>query len=52
MWLKVNEKLRNENVITTVKYGGGGVMIWGLMAAAGVRNLVFIEGIMNSSNVS
>lgn len=31
----------------TVKHGGGSVMIWGSMAAAGPGNLVFIESVMD-----
>ncbi|KAH8266577.1 hypothetical protein KR018_005949, partial [Drosophila ironensis] len=34
-------------VATTVKHGGGGVMVWGCMSSAGVGELVFIEGIMD-----
>ena len=30
-----------------MKHGGGGVMVWGCMSAAGVGNLVFIDGIMD-----
>ncbi|GFU80978.1 transposable element Tc1 transposase [Trichonephila clavipes] len=32
---------------TTVKHGGGSIMVWGCMAATGVGNLVIIDGIMN-----
>ncbi len=32
----------------TVKHGGGSVLMWGCMSAAGVRELHFIDGIMNS----
>lgn len=30
-----------------IKHGGGSVMVWGYMAAAGVGNLVFIKCRMN-----
>ena len=33
----------------TVKHGGGNVMVWGCMSAAGVGELHFIEGNMNSN---
>ena len=33
----------------TVKHGGGNVMVWGCMSAAGVGELYFIEGNMNSN---
>ncbi len=32
----------------TVKHGGGSVLMWGCMSAAGVGELHFIDGIMNS----
>lgn len=47
VWRKVNEELKLENMTPTVKHGGGSVMVWGSMAAAGVGNLHFIEGILN-----
>ena len=36
-------------VMPTVKHGGGNVMVWGCMSAAGVGELHFIEGDMNSN---
>ena len=33
----------------TVKHGEGNVMVWGCMSAAGVGELHFIEGNMNSN---
>ena len=33
----------------TIKYGGGNVMVWGSMSAAGVGESHFIEGNMNSN---
>ena len=33
----------------TVKHGGGNVMVWGCMSAAGVGELHFMEGNMNSN---
>ncbi len=35
-------------MVPTVKYGGGSVLMWGCMSAAGVGELHFIDGIMNS----
>ncbi len=32
----------------TVKHGGGSVMVWGCMSAAGSGELQFIEGTMNA----
>lgn len=36
-----------RNLRSTVKHGGGNVLVWGCMAASGVGNLHFIEGAMN-----
>lgn len=47
VWRKTNEELKLKNLKATVKHGGGSVMVWGAMAAAGVGNLVFVEGIMD-----
>ena len=33
----------------TVKHGGGNVMVWGCMSAAGVGELYFFRGNMNSN---
>ncbi len=35
-------------MVPTVKRGGGSVLMWGCMSAAGVGELHFIDGIMNS----
>ena len=47
VWRKKNTELESKNVIPTVKHGGGYVLVWGCMSAAGVGDLHFIEGIMN-----
>lgn len=49
VWRKPNEELNKENLRPTVKHGGGSVMVWGCMSAAGVGNLVFIEGNMDKT---
>ena len=36
-------------VLPTVKHGGGNVMVWGFMSAAGTEELQFIEGTMNAN---
>ncbi len=38
-------------MVPTMKYGGGSVLMWGCMSAAGVGELHFIDGIINSQNV-
>ncbi len=35
-------------MVPTVKHGSGSVLMWGCMSAAGVGELHFIDGIMNS----
>lgn len=47
VWRKQREALNPKNTIKTVKHGGGGVMVWGCMAASGVGNLVLIENTMD-----
>ena len=44
-----SDQVRSTNmcVMSTVKHGGGNVMVWGCMSAAGVEELHFIEGNMN-----
>lgn len=47
VWRKKNTEMQPQNLVPTVKHGGGSVMVWGCMSAAGVGNLHFIEGIMD-----
>jgi hypothetical protein len=47
VWRKPNTELDIKNTTSTVKHGGGSVMVWGCFSAAGVGNLVFIDGIMD-----
>lgn len=50
VWRKANEELKPKNMTSTVKHGSGSVMVWVVwssMAATDVRNLHFIEGIMD-----
>ncbi|GBO00067.1 Transposable element Tc1 transposase [Araneus ventricosus] len=44
-WRRKNEELNPKNLVGTVKYGGGGVLVWKCMSASGLGNLVFIDGI-------
>ncbi|GBM70546.1 Transposable element Tc1 transposase [Araneus ventricosus] len=45
-----NEELNPKNLIGIVKYGGGGVLVWGCMSTSGLGNLIFIDGIMNHAH--
>ena len=47
VWRKPGEEHKMECTSPTVKHGGGSIMVWGSMAASGVGNLVFIDGIMD-----
>ena len=42
--LQLQTQLQPQHVQTTVKYGGGSLMIWGCMSNYGVGNLVRIDG--------
>ena len=37
-----------NNLIPTVKYGGGSIILWGCFSSKGPGNLVRVHGIMNS----
>uniref|UniRef100_A0A0A1XH96 Transposable element Tc1 transposase n=1 Tax=Zeugodacus cucurbitae TaxID=28588 RepID=A0A0A1XH96_ZEUCU len=49
VWRKPNTELQRCNIRPTVKHGGGSVMVWVCMSAAGVGNLVFIESILDKT---
>ncbi|GBL62360.1 hypothetical protein AVEN_216596-1 [Araneus ventricosus] len=36
IWRRKNEELNPKNLVGTVKYGGGGVLVWGCMSASGL----------------
>ncbi len=50
VWRQPGEEYKDKCVLPTVKHGGGGsVMVWGCMSAAGTGELQFIEGSMNAN---
>ncbi|KAK3515289.1 hypothetical protein QTP70_013482 [Hemibagrus guttatus] len=49
VWHKSNTTFQKKNIIPTVKYGGGSVMVWGCFAASGPGRLAVINGTMNSA---
>ncbi len=49
VWRQPGEDYKDKCVLPTVKHGGGSVMVWGCMSAAGTGELQFIEGIMNAN---
>ncbi len=48
VWRQPGEEYKDKCVLATVKHGGGSVMVWGCMSAAGAGELQFIEGTMNA----
>ncbi len=48
VWRQPGE-YKDKCVLSTVKHGGGNVMVWGCMSAAGTGELQFIEGTMNAN---
>ncbi len=49
VWWKPGEEYKDKCVLPTVKHGGGSVMVWGCMSAAGTGELQFIEGTINAN---
>lgn len=49
VWRKPNKEFLPQNVNSTLKHGGGSLMVWGCMAADGVGCLRFIEGTMDKT---
>ncbi len=49
VWWQPGEEYKVKCVLPTVKHGGGSVMVWGCMSAAGTGKLQFIEGTMNAN---
>ncbi len=46
VWRRPGEE---NSALPTVKHGGGSIMVWGCMSAAGTGELWFIEGNMDSN---
>ncbi len=49
VWRQPGEEYTDKCVLPTVKHGGGSVVVWGCMSAAGTGELQFIEGTMNAN---
>lgn len=47
-WRKKNTAFEEKNLLPTVKFGGGSIMLWGCVASTGTGNLVKVEGRMDS----
>ncbi|CAI9616083.1 unnamed protein product [Staurois parvus] len=48
VWRSKGEEYKEKCMVPAVKHGGGSVLLWGCMSAAGVGELHFIDDIMNS----
>ncbi len=49
VWRQPGEEYKDKCVLPIVKHGGGSVMVWGCMSAAGTGELQFTEGTMNAN---
>ncbi len=49
VWRQQGEEYKDKCFLPTVKPGGGSVMVWGCMSAAGTRELQLIKGTMNAN---
>ncbi len=49
VWRQPGEEYKDKCVLPTVKHGGGSVMVWGCISAAGTGELQLIEGTMNAN---
>jgi len=48
VWRADGEAPNDRTTLPTVKFGGGNIMVWGCMSAAGVGQLIEVEGKMDA----
>ena len=48
VWRKDGESYSPRNTVSTVKFGGGSIMIWGCFSAKGVGKISVIDGKINA----
>ncbi len=49
VWRQPGEEYKDKCVLPTVKHGGGSIMVWDCMSAAGTEELQLIEGTMDAN---
>ncbi len=49
VWWQPGEEYKDKCDLSTVKHGGGSVMVWSCMSSAGTGELQFIEGTINAN---
>lgn len=50
VWCKPSDRLKPQCIQSTVKHGGGSLMVWGCFSKFGVGNLVKIDGRMTAAS--
>ena len=47
LWRRAGERHNIENIVPSVKHGGGGIMVWGCFSGRGMGPLVRVDGKIN-----